>query len=369
MASPLVADCMVFVIPGNPVSASSAAFDGTTLTFTPTFSSPVSSYGETWISISALVGKTLTITSSDFPKLFVNVYTCDGVLIETINATSPVTTSAFASDGEYLVSIIPFDPGAGTSSSDTLTIISSGTWWVNPVIALWDDSGTTRQLEACPKMLIPLSTESSGDWFADCAAAASYMTSNVIDCLVVEEVIDSTFDSGSATGGTSLATDATVHNNSPFNSTNPHVLLHASINLMAGESVDIAYNVTGDGNEPADNFSFLATISAIGLSPSPSAQDTGPGATPISGTKTFATFSGFPPTPTTWLAPYTGRYDLTIDVIGARKDSGGGVYVAASLTGTFTITSTGAMSANPVQARYDAGLTCPALLNCGDTCP
>jgi hypothetical protein len=60
--------------------------------------------------------------------------------------------------------------------------------------------------------------------------------------------------------------------------------------------------------------------------------------------------------------PYTGRFIVRIVSGPTDEDS-------ESNSVSLDVSSSGAMSALEIQALYDVGLTCPARLNCGDSCP
>jgi hypothetical protein len=79
-------------------------------------------------------------------------------------------------------------------------------------------------------------------------------------------------------------------------------------------------------------------------------------------TGTLVEDSSFIPGPTFTSSPlpYTGRYTVLVIV---ASDAGGGTNASG------VVTSSGTMSVNPIQARYDLGLTCAGTLDCGDSCP
>jgi len=204
---------------------------------------------------------------------------------------------------------------------------------IAPAVALWDDSGTTRELEACPKMLLPPLTESTGDWYADCATAATVMASSndVSNCVGYNEQ-DLTPFPGTFTatdGGTSLALNYASSLN-PFLGAGP---CWGSINAASGQTITIT--LTGD---------FTGVSADI-------YDDTG--------TLVESLPSGAGPLVSSAL-PYTGRYTIKITL-------GGGF---SSVNGGATITSSGTMSVNQIQALYATTplLDCPARLNCGSSC-
>lgn len=202
-----------------------------------------------------------------------------------------------------------------------------------PVIALWDDSGTTRKLWACPKLLLPPLTESTGDWYADCAAADAVLT----DPLQVSNCVGyygggsgNLPDTFAATdGGSSLSFSATW--GSP---TSGFGDCYGGVNAEAGETISFAF--TGGTLGSADIYDDAGAL----------VESIASGSSPI----------------TSAALPYTGRYTFRVRTFVFIMDP---PFTSASITAT----SSGAMSVNPIQALYDVGLTCPARLNCGDSCP
>lgn len=241
-----------------------------------------------------------------------------------------ITTSiAIPSDGEYFIILIALAGPA--TSGDTITSLASDyevgsddDLWVNPIIAIWNDSGTRTQLWACPKLLLPPLTEFTGDWYADCAAAAAVLT----DPLQVSNCVGFC---GGAPGKTSFtATDGGTSLTLAVGDASG-ASTWGGLNLVAGQTITVACTPGG-----AD-----LTVKIY--------DDTG----------TLVEDSGLTTTPfVSGALPYTGRYTVNVVVSGV-----GAVSTSA------TITSSGALSVNPIQARYDLGLDCPTTLNCGDACP
>jgi hypothetical protein len=136
---------------------------------------------------------------------------------------------SFTADYEDVPPTIDWDV---TVSADTTAVF-------NPVIAQWDDSGTTRLLEACPKMLLPILTESTGDWYADCATADSVLTdpTMVSNCVGYTESAPDTFTA--TDGGTQLDLDAEL-----TGTINPRLDLWGSVNLGDGDVLRVAFTIT-----------------------------------------------------------------------------------------------------------------------------
>ena len=322
----LVADCLAYNDVSLDMTSFSAAFDGTTFTADGAWSSAVSSFGYVWISISAKSGATLTFDSTAGSSFDGVIYTCDGTEVEVIGpAATPITSAALPADGEYYLKMLPNDPpmGSGPFTACTITVTSSDDFWVNPVIALWDDSGTTRQLEACPKMLLPPLTEAGWGWWADCANAALAISGQSADCLVYNEypyISMSAVDSG-----TGVNLDAVMEMFNP-------PIMWVSLNLEAGETLTAAYTASvGAVSVTIFDYEGNEVETLLGVSPLTSAA-----------------------------LPYTGRYIV-------RATGAGDFPVGTTVSVDYT--SSGAISANQIQSLYNIDLDCPARLNCGDSCP
>lgn len=323
---------------GDTGNVFSFAFDGTTITGSAdtAYSSPtlaLSSY--CYFSVSLKSGATVTVPwsiSTDGPETVVSasIFDCatgDFVAGEIIppNAGASGTLSfVVPADGEYVLLI----SGAGTLGILTyvnfaFTVTCDMDYWVNPVIALWDDSGTTRSLWACPKLLLPPLTESTGDWYADATAAATAISTLTNGC---KGYIESTTNvsSFSASGTTSLTLAET---------------------LTAGA---MSCPTVWGGINAVDAATITSTITV-------GAGTAGQTVTIYDDTGTQVETSGATTSPWTSAAlPYTGRYTVKI----AMTSSGNTTSMSAA------ITSSGTMSVNTVQARYDLGLVCAATDDC-----
>ncbi len=243
-------------------------------------------------------------------------------------ASSPFTTAL--TTGTYVVMFLAYYPSPTTTTSFSFVATHSAMITVNPVILIYDDSGTTRQLWACPKLLLPPLTEAPPyNQYVDCAEAALQIATYTSDCVGFQSP---------STGIDNTLWSATDHGTSiDFNApSSPGGLSDCwcSVNALASETINISYS----------------------------------GGTNLSG----------------------GIYDDTGTLIEPISDSGG-AFVSSSLTangrytvnfnvftpfpGTVTfpldasVSSSGTMSSNPIQAMYDVGLSCSGRLNCGDACP
>lgn len=307
-------------------------------------------YTETpmWSSLSLKSGSVLTINWSHTWSIAIGtsssyqLYDCDMNLLFTqaqnTSSTGPgsdggtFTTPAIPSDGTYIISC-RFNNGVRppVNESGTFTISSNNTMVVNPVIAIYDDSGIARQLEACPKLEIP--PLQSGSWYANQSAAQSAINTLTSNCVGFEEFPGELIGTFIATnGGSSLK----------LAWTGPSIAIASligSVNLQTGKTISVIFNMTIDLPAFAAAFTCFIYDDQGTLLQSISDQIIGP-----SGTKTI----------TSSLLPYTGQY-----IIKIYSQPGVGITAFSG-----NITSNGTLSINPVQALYDVGLDCPARLNC-----
>lgn len=340
ITDPLLVHCLAY----NDVSANMSSFgvtwDGTTFVASGAFSTTVSSFGYIWISASAKAGATFTFACTGGSNVAVYVYDCNGTEIEVIEGATPQTSAALAADGEYYIKVLPNTPPPGGGfTAATATITSSDVWWVNPVIALWDDSGTTRELEACPKFILPLFAEGTGTWYADCAAADAMLTDplQVSNCVgVYQSPAEPGVDTFSASsGGSSVSLTVSDSTAGGFSATG---LMYGCINAEAGETISV--NCSSDGG----TFDIGAALYDMNGSL-------------IENFSTVASSSA-----ATSPLPYTGKY-----YVGFSASIPPPGTPPTTLTGT--ISASGTATVNEIQALYDAGMTCPARLDCGDACP
>lgn len=273
----------------------------------------------------------------DTPSVSLVLYDCQGntidsdVLADTASGTLSVTVP---SSNTYIALVfwgacvgVPCGWTAANANVYAADLVP------NPVIALWDDSGTTRQLEACPKMLLPPLTESTGTWYADETAAQDAIDDQTSNCVgYIEEDHSGMFGAFTATdGGTSLELDGTGDG-----APSPTLNMWGSINVDSGDVVTATF-IDGMGPDPGSvSTEFLLYDYEGSL-----LETIGPGASPLA-------FSA---------VPYTGRYIVRSSSVA----SGVGVLYASC---DVTFTSSGTLSVNPIQALWDSGLSCPSRLNC-----
>ena len=272
-----------------------------------------------------------------------SLYSCDGTLLEQQSATGDDSDSGtfnftVSLDGEYIIKIETTGSDNSTNLTSDATATSTEIFTVNPVIALWDDSGTTRSLWACPKLLLPPLTESTGTWYADCAAADAAISAQASNCVGFMETTP--FTAFVATdGGTSLTLVLTGTGDSGSGPEND-LTAWGGFNAEAGETISITFSSVGGFST-----TYYAEIyDDLGVS-----------------VESFSAMSGSPFVSSA--LPYTGRYSIRVRFNTLLAPS------PATIVATFTITSSGTMSVNEIQALYDVGLDCPARLDCGDACP
>jgi len=328
-----------------------ATFDATTFDADATWSTSVALFGPVWISFSGKSGAVLTITNtSGATHLTVILYQCDGTIVDSwLDSTSAIATSGLPADGVYYFRITPTGgppPFTTTFTSASFTVTSSDVWWINPVIAQWDDSGTTRKLWACPKLLLPPLTEISGDWYADCAAADAVLTSSAVsNCLgyVSTPVV---LDSFTATGDLDLSSE--THTAGADNQAGQ--TMWGCVNVVDGDTLSVDFDATETVTNPNPG---LANVSVDIYD--------GDG---VSIYSNIFYFTGSTTDTASVSVPYTGRYTVSISISTRSGDAAG---ETAELDAQ--ISSSGTITANEIQGIYDVGLDCGGRLNCGDSCP
>jgi hypothetical protein len=342
---------------GQPLAAFTATFDGTDLV--------LAGEGNLPDGPGVYMSSCITMAAGDLTFSFVldnpgsvDAYVVDcstgSFVFSDSSASSPIVATGLA-EGTYVVVVIlsssspSTDPGKGT-----VTITSSGVYVVNPVVALWDDSGTTRTLEACPKLYLPPLTETTGDWYADCAAAEDAMAEFGSDCLGYYEAntVSSNVAYTVAIGGGNFSTDVQVTIPNPGFA--PVLTSYSALVLEAGEDLLIDYTIPSfDPGKTEDISATLYTESGAVVGTFSFTSSMGGGDT---GTFTFSSL------------PYTGKYIIALYVMGYATDPGPGGEVTGFADVQWDGTSTGTLSGAELQALYDASLECPGRLKCGDTC-
>jgi hypothetical protein len=342
-----VADCYAAWLP--------VGFDSTELSATTTVNS-----SEIYFSVSGLVdtinSKTMyiympvttaggnltiqwtsTIQNTVSFSIDIVVRSCDGTVID--STSSEDVSGTFVSSvsaGIYVVEFSsPVDVSVDNSNYLLDTIVSSSSFVPNPVLAEYDDSGTTRRLEACPKMLLPPDTEDTGDWYTDESEAQDSIDENVVSCIAyfVPLGFGASYTSRTASGGSSPSFSADVSGDSSpevwfsCNATKGQTItVDLSASYTPPEGVDIGTSIgvaifDYEGNVLGDFNDFDTTTSLTG---------------------SFQL-----------IAPYSGRYVFNCSSFFLESEEGAADFSVSGVDST-----------NQVQALYDVGLDCPARLNC-----
>lgn len=258
------------------------------------------------------------------------LYSCDdgGTEIDSdlVSGATGTATLNIPAAGTYYVQV-RFEVESASpplNINGTCTIESSTDCVFNPVIAKWDDGGTTRNLWACPKLLLPPLTEDTGTWYADATAAADAITNLTSNCVGCIESLTNVSSFTATDGGTSLDLANTLTAGAM---TSPR--------MWGGLNVEDTKTLTVTATVGAGTASLNANIY----------DDTG----------TLVEASGTVSSPWTSAAVgYTGRYTVSVAVTSSSNTT----------SMSAAITSSGTISVNPAQALYDIGLTCPARLDC-----
>jgi hypothetical protein len=259
-----------------------------------------------------------------------NVFDSNGVVCsETVPYDVIPVECLIPSEGIYRISFIFSVTGQyqlPTYSLISVDIDSTLTFdkvvTVNPAIVSWDDSGTTRKLWACPRMIIP--TTFGNSWYASEADALAVLNNplKVSGCVGYFENNFFCPSTGfTATGGGSFSctvSGMTVCPNTGYIWCSFNGVKNATITMTASPAtfVNISiYDFSGNSLESESSATNSITSGAL---------------------------------------PYTGQY--TIQFLAAASSG------VTSIT--ITITSSNTMSTNLIQALYDVDLDCPARLDC-----
>jgi len=321
-----VYDCLVWSV--DNVNAATVTIDTSTpnqiSVNTPTFFGPGQGFA---------IGITIpdnTVLSYSFPvtspvgSMLIELYDRDWNLVSSqTGLISPLAINVPVGGTYY---VILWQGSLTPAPYNSLVLTCDQTTVFNPVVALWDDSGTTRQLEACPKMLLPPLTESTGDWYADATEAQDAIDDRTSNCVGY--------------------TDATVNPPDTFVFTATDGGDNLEFSFQWSFSAGSSPNLWGSVNAIAgQTLSFSYASGAYGLF------------TIFDYDGNVVEFLGDTTTPLISAPlPYTGRYTVR----GSVND---GVPSPPPIF-TILITSSGALSVNPIQALYDAGLNCPGRLDC-----
>jgi len=346
-----VSNCVGYIDsnPGAPVTVDSFTADTSTpgeitLSGQTTIDPPFLPYFTAWTDITVPDGATVSADYTCSTDIVgdvstiaqIVIYPCatndPGDLFDTnFDSATGTLTVGLLDAGTYRVAVSYLVSSADTSGGSvtaSFTITVDDTYTINPIIAQWDDGGTTRQLEACPKLFIPPLGDSSGDWYASCADAAVVLSDplQVSNCVgFADTALTPTVDFTATDGGTSLTLAGSA------NGGTDGLNCWGCVNCEGGETITVTWSSSLGG--------FVAIYDEAGVFVDGT----------LGGSSVFTSIA----------LPYTGRY--VVNTIQAT-DMG-------NPPGSAVITSSGTLSVNQVQALYDVGVDCPARLNCGDSCP
>ena len=290
-----------------------------------------------WSSINLTNGETLSIAMSgtkvdpdplDPAGLLINVYNCAGSLVHTDNTSgtsSHTFTYTIPANDAYKVLAYFAGNFAGTAGwTHANAVLSATTLTVNPVIALWDDGGTTRKLWACPKLLLPPLTESTGTWYASSGDASTAITNLTSNCVGYIESKTNVTTFTATDGGATLTLAETLTSGATSCPT-----VWGGINAVNAATLTFTLTV-GAGTAKV-------TVSIY--------DDTG----------TLVQASGLQSSP--WVSsglPYKGRYTFSVAMSSTSSTTSYSLVVSSSST----------MTVNHIQALWDNTLSCASYTNC-----
>lgn len=269
----------------------------------------------------------------------VSIYQCTALppdstqmtlIAESTTITSATQTFALPAGGTYTIIFEAAGNGANPSMNCRVGGVSSGqVKAVNPVVAFWNDAGAYRPLEACPKMLLPPLTESTGTWYASEAATQAVINDATSACIAYNPNSGSTSSFSAVNGGTSATINAST-------AVSAGVQGWISVNALAGETLTETYSGSvGSGNAIGGMVIYDYNGELVQI------------VVDFFGSGSITSSS----------LPYTGRY---IVLLAFGSDDSG----STSTSGVMTITSSSTMSVNNIQALWDSGADCPRRLNC-----
>lgn len=224
-----------------------------------------------------------------------------------------------------VVSGVAFGQGVEfiVGSGSTLTVelsVSAEHLTLSPVFF----NGFESNYESCPRLLLPPLTEQTGNWYEDLDAAMAALDFASSSCLgYYEGSVPAAMAGFSATPGSNSLTLSVLTVFQPLS-------CWASVNAEHGETLTI----TTSGGSLMSGFLYDsdgALLEEFALEPSP------------------------------WTSaslPYSGRYTINIVDVSNEPPTPTSWPISA------VVTSSGALSANPVQALYDVGAPCPDRLDC-----
>lgn len=296
----------------------------TVITLDATFSASGKYYGYASITIPAATTITAVYSVTGgfvIPTLI--VYDCAWNFID--GGTAPFSTSGtlvlstIFSAGTYYIAVT-----SDNSTAWNFAVTVNTSLIPNPVIALWDDGGTTRRLWACPKLQLPPLTESTGTWYANSGAAATAISTLTSNCVGYIESMTNVTTFTATDGGATLTLAEALTSGATscptvwggINAVNAATLTF-TLTVGAG-TAKIAVNIYDDTG---------AIVQASGLQNSP------------------WTSSGL---------SYKGRYTFSVAMSSTLSTT----------SYSTVVNSSGTMTVNPVQALWDNSLICASRTDC-----
>lgn len=276
---------------------------------------------------------------------------CTGTTIISSDSDTSFTTSLSGSISIPITTagVYIMYPSCYSTSADPLqtvdveySFVSDNTFIMNPVIALWDDSGTSRELDACPKMNLPIQFSpygSAGTFYADEATAQDALDTQTSNC--VGYLPFGAIDSFTATDGGSSLTLVGAGSSNPTGGQISFVMI-GCLTLLGGSTLSAAYTIASGGTPTPGTISsqlILYTEDGTLIDAQTALWPTSGGTLNIS-------------------IPFSGKF-YAICLAGGETGFG-----SFTLSASFSLTSSSTLTVNPAVALYDNGTDCPSRLEC-----
>ena len=261
-------------------------------------------------------------------------------------------------EGIYIITLglsvarqAPF-PSYNLTSINASSLLSfDKTVAVNPAIVIYDDSGTTRQLEACPKLQIPISIFSPQSYGTQALAQAA-INSRVSNCIGFYPGSNNFITFTVTDNSSSVVIDATSQPQSFFGW--PTISMWTSFVFQPLTTLNLAYNITGTDSRFVAGRVMAVSISVYDLDGTLIDSDSVTSNWPTDQASHNMTGS------VNLSIPNFGHYYIFCSAGG----SGGGAPTPEELSGTMTLSTNTEYECLPVQARYTNETECPSLLDC-----
>ncbi len=281
------------------------------------------------------------------------IYECDGTPVETTTISGATGSHTFAPlpSGQYIIAC-----NVDCDTTAEFDVVADDTMVVNPVIASFLDGADTWKLEQCPRLEWPLYagilTGPFPDlFFATTALAATtpgltdpdYFHQFQVGCLGLANLAQFNSGSASASGLTYSVLGTADEEPSTLIAAEIIACLSLEKGAVLTSSVDAEFN-TGGGGPFGSTLTQGQVFEPDGTFVGYAFSNTSSG---------MFSFTG------TFTVPHTGRFYVRCFVVANWNGT-----LAAFETLTVTFSSDLPMVANPVQALYSRGVTCPGRLDC-----